>query len=460
MKSQLFALLLLLLYCCCCVRAFLPAQNPSWPAPGYAMRQSTMAMIMNVSGLYDAHAMSQYAVASVDWSNAKVEWARAQPMNCSQMLVEQAREAKLRRPDQRVFVYRNLVKALPWLRSVRRKLEDERYASWFLPFLCQNTTTKLAESNCAMHVPECTDDKCSALYHDQEQTPHSGLCGQEECDCGASLPCGEYLFDHRNGTMLRDWLVNEYVLGDDAIGSPYVDGLFIDDFWCSAIINGTANCTDPVQGPSEIDSHSQEDMGLSDLDIAELTKGWLSNMRAVQQAIVDARAYTWSLLPGQANANAQPLIVNATNCAALLSDVCAPRTQPRIDFARVPLLMGMSPPHGNSNSTALPYLTQQLAAFLLMRGPYAWIGWGVWGMEWNFPKVPMPPVLFQGNFGEPQQARCERVAATNLFQRRWSNGVVQLDCDTFQATLPKYTLTPPSLQTDSRSLGDLESPNF
>ncbi len=75
------------------------------------------------------------------------------------------------------------------------------------------------------------------------------------------------------------------------------------DFWCSNLINGTGACTDPVQGPTEIDacvqpkgaamvsscdvllalvtrsplpsspcSHSQEDMGLSDNDIADITK--------------------------------------------------------------------------------------------------------------------------------------------------------------------------------------------
>jgi hypothetical protein len=46
-----------------------------------------------------------------------------------------------------------------------------------------------------------------------------------------SQPCGEYLFDHRNGSMLREWLVNEHVGGAAAVGSPLVDGLFIDDYW-------------------------------------------------------------------------------------------------------------------------------------------------------------------------------------------------------------------------------------
>jgi len=54
-----------------------------------------------------------------------------------------------------------------------------------------------------------------------------GAC-EVECGCGYALPCGEYLFDHRNGSMLTDWLVNEYILGPTGVGSDAIDGLFID----------------------------------------------------------------------------------------------------------------------------------------------------------------------------------------------------------------------------------------
>lgn len=140
--------------------------------------------------------------------------------------------------------------------------------------------------------------------------------------------------------------------------SPIVDGLFIDDFWCSDIFcNATHNkypecpCTDPVQGalsggwlpafpslrapplsptssfrsfaghdwlcanvgcfvlgttprdfcvgtagPTEIDSNSQADMGLSDDDIAELTEACVLincvRLRAARRATVAL----WSLL--------------------------------------------------------------------------------------------------------------------------------------------------------------------
>ena len=95
---------------------------------------------------------------------------------------------------------------------MREKLTDPAYAGFFLKFNPSNTTPYA--------VPPCDSNysppKCSTFYHDQEQTPGhpkgDGDCGAEPCDCGA-VPCGEYLFDHRNGSMLRDWIVNEHILG-------------------------------------------------------------------------------------------------------------------------------------------------------------------------------------------------------------------------------------------------------
>lgn len=71
----------------------------------------------------------------------------------------------------------------------------------------------------------------------------------------------------------------------------------LQDFWCSNLINGSGACTDPAQGPTEIDANNQADMGLSDEDVADITRGWLAAMTAVQAAIVAAGAYTWSLIP-------------------------------------------------------------------------------------------------------------------------------------------------------------------
>jgi hypothetical protein len=91
------------------------------------------------------------------------------------------------------------------------------------PLHCANSTCCTATRNTTpFHVPQCdtawSPAKCTSLYHDQEQSPQStgnctncGFCTEGPCDCGVA-PCGEYLWDHRNGSMLRDFLVDECVI--------------------------------------------------------------------------------------------------------------------------------------------------------------------------------------------------------------------------------------------------------
>lgn len=95
--------------------------------------------------------------------------------------------------------------------------QDPAYSGWFLHFA----------KNVTPHVP--TDN--TTLYHDHEQTPDRGMC-HGECDCG--VPCGEYLWDHRNAS-LRDWLISEYIAGPTGMGNPNVDGLYIDDDWSPGV---------------------------------------------------------------------------------------------------------------------------------------------------------------------------------------------------------------------------------
>lgn len=293
--------------------------------------------------------------------------------------------------------------------------------------------------------------KCSQFYHDQEQTPEvptpssphpDGSCAATGCDCGVE-PCGEYLFDHRNGSQLRDWIVNELILSPTALGSPAVDGMFIDDYWCSDLLCNQnpsiagCPCGDPVQGPTEINKYSQQDMSLSDQDIMELTLGWNTTMGAVQHAILDHKGYTWTLMSGQQNANASPIMITRQNCAMMLRHVCGDGAHEWMTQAK---LVGVTP-----NGTQLPQLQQDVAFFLLARGPFAWLGWGTWGMTWPFNSEPahgeLPPLphgvprpaLMDRDFGQPL-AQC-REEQSGVFRRGWSKGDIRLDCNTFEATL-------------------------
>jgi hypothetical protein len=52
-------------------------------------------------------------------SNAKALWVDAQPMDAEELLMEQAKVTRAVRPDAKIYVYRNSIKALNWFTSVR-----------------------------------------------------------------------------------------------------------------------------------------------------------------------------------------------------------------------------------------------------------------------------------------------------------------------------------------------------
>jgi hypothetical protein len=404
---------------------FQPFQNPPWP-PSWAMADSTLAMQANVSGWFDPNAAARFSIVSFDWSSGKDLWVNQQPMAADLMAIRQAKLVMQTNPGHRVFVYKNLVKALPWFSAVREKLDDPQYSGWFLPFKPGGSLP-----NGSYHVPPCTGSKCSNLYHDQEQTPGyphgDGSCA-EPCDCGKS-PCGEYLWDHRNAS-LREWLVIEYMLGATGLGSGVVQGFFVDDYW-SGPQGSNNSLPGTAPGPSEIDSHCLEDMGLSDSDVEDITQGWIETMSAMQLALVEAGAYTWSLIPGEAYANAMPVTIDQATCAATVENGCSGQ------YDSAPLLFGLTPARSND---WFPSSSQEVAAFLLMRGPYAWAGWGEWGMvwpsgsDWNDPHsevIPFPAEMLQ-EYGTAV-GKCVQTKP-GVFSRQYENLTITLDCNTWNAT--------------------------
>ena len=220
------------------------------------MRSSTIIQPCNKTGFLNATLYSQFGVVSVDWSNAKQLWVQP-PMSCEERLVEQAALLKAARPGVRVMGYRNIVKALPWFSSVRARMEDPATRDWFIPFNAHNTTP--------YHVPQCDDafspPKCTALYHDKEQTPGypqgDGNC-PGPCDCGVH-PCGEYLFNYENATKngLADWIVNEAVLGPNGLGNANLSGFYLDDEWYNFVrgVQGSVRGRDAGTCPSAHCAH-------------------------------------------------------------------------------------------------------------------------------------------------------------------------------------------------------------
>ena len=73
-----------------------------------------------------------------------------------------------------------------------------------------------------------------------------------------------------------------------------------------------------------------------------------------------------------------------------------------------------------------------LAAFLIGRGPAAFVGYG-WSGGGSIHVPPWEPMWDAYEVGEPA-GLCQE-GAQGVFSREWTKGKATLDCNTWQATL-------------------------
>ena len=439
---------------------------PPWP-PTFNMSLSTIAQPCNYSGMLEPTFASQFGLLDLDWSNAKLIWANSHPMNSEELMVQQAQELKKRNPASHQWVYRNLVKALPWMKTVRDKLQDPAYAGFFLRFrpdtgaaLC-NGTTPCVTTRCDTNY---NPPRCSPLYHDQDQSPQHpaphdkrmGFC-TDACDCGTGVPCGEYLWDHRNGSMLREFLMEEYIGGPTGVDHPAIDGIFFDDGW-----QGPRGPTEIGHGPQG-GARALVDMGLSAADAAEITEAWSATMLAAHHRVLKSHAFDWQLLncphyptkmnSGCGGASTQAPDRDTTNpqpgCTSFMRKYCGASSP----FQNMALMFGFTratqyDPLFTTN-LSLPFFKQDLATFLAVRGPYAWLGYGFQGCAghtqphdafpgptWREAGYVFPPEL-SVDYGEPEDGSfCHETAnGSEIFTREYTKATVTMDCAKFEGTI-------------------------
>ena len=147
---------------------------PRWE-PTYDMPLSTIIQPCNWSGPMDNAWLAKWGVVSMDWSNARRDWAQTKPMNCDQHLFEQVRGIKQASNNRtKTWVYRNIVKALPWFQVVREKLLDPAYSGWFLKYAGDIGVRRDNYTN----APCQSKQGCSAFFHDELSSPQDASSGQ------------------------------------------------------------------------------------------------------------------------------------------------------------------------------------------------------------------------------------------------------------------------------------------
>ena len=442
-----------------------PKGIPSTWEPTYDMNRSISLYWRNGTGLEPDNFYDGYGLVIFDWAHAAQDWInKYAPMDNAASLAKQCETVKGRNPLTRCIVYRNTVIALNQHKHISSVLDDPSFADFFLRFKPGATQTgkcwgetdprqngpwdpiwptlavceTLIPSD--VHVPMCDKalpSKCNNFhYFDQNQVPQVPgnnwandtmdvyqqlVCYGSTCNCGAS-PCGEYLFNFSTPRMV-DWWLLEHMGGGLALDHPYVDGLILDDYWSS-------------DGPSEIDSHSLLDMGMSRNEAAAMTEAWQSALNRLytlagnRNKFISNMGYSGDSLSG----------ANTATCISRLNSMCS--LHPTFGSWYVVNYNYIQPP---AYGIKAPNALLDVAYFLLTRGPYAWIAGGPmlgWHMShwWTANKTrridfrkDLRPAEFNRDYGEPT-CSCSQTSP-GVFHRFWSKANVTVDCNSLSGKI-------------------------
>lgn len=148
---------------------------------------------------------------------------------------------------------------------------------------------------------------------------------------------------------------------------------------------------------------------MTDEQLAQLQYATQATNMILIEELVAAGKYSWSAFGDQDSIPKGP---TQANCATYMRARCDPAEQGRT------LLVNM-----DDNS-----VNQTLAAFLVARGPYSWIGNGWESDDRNFHDV------YYLQPGTPLGLCLESPA--NVFSRVWTEGTAVIDCNTWTSSLP------------------------
>ena len=401
-------------------------------APDYQMNHSTIIMPCNNSGYTNPATTASWSIIDFDWSNGKALWTKSRPMNDEEVLQKQIElSTSHAEPGQTVWTYRGSMWAYPWYTSVRKTLEDPAYADWYMKFKPQGPWfSKKCDDN--YDPPVCSD-----LYHNQEQSPEfphgDGDCAAPNCDCGQGVPCGFYMWNHSSTTVVHnqtflEWFRDDYIF-DYQGTSPLVSGMYFDDFWPV----GPGRFPDPY-------TNMTEDMGLTAPQQAAIAKSYASNMAVIYDEILQRGMFSWQQLwNGQSDPSAKngcctkPLVAKDT-CAATLRKLCAADSP-----AQTRAMIYSFGPGGCNHAPSLKVLDfdADLANFLLVRGPHAWLGHGWLGCSQDYSAATTGAngAALNADYGEPSALCAETAAGSGIFTREWTKATVQMDCNAWKPTI-------------------------
>jgi hypothetical protein len=149
-----------------------------------------------------------------------------------------------------------------------------------------------------------------------------------------------------------------------------------------------------------------------------MAENWLKTTNAAFAKIVDLGGFCWQMLQLPDGSNnvprikARPADFFRRECAANSTSQTSPT-----------MLLFSDQAHGPNASA--PAFEVDLAAFLLIRTKFAWLGYS-WG---GCNRVYERPAGLDVDYGTPVDARCSETTP-GIFKREWTKAVVRLDTNT------------------------------
>ena len=279
-------------------------------APTWNLTQSSVIQPSSASWFEPKHA---WGLISLDWSVNRATWFRGNNRSnttCEATSIENCRRLKAAGLAHRCFIYHNMELALEWLESQRAVMYDADKADYFLQYGWVNGQ---AHGN-------------GTVYNE----------GRAEGD--------QFFWNYLN-SKAADFFVSSVTA---SIADAAVDGTFTDD------VDGL-----PAEHPA-----AQGRIGMSDDDLSALRFATQSTSQRLIDTLIAAGKYNWQAFGSHDTSVSARLGAGAgispASCASDMRTLCNATAQAQ------PLLMKMASPG--------PDVNQTVAAFLIARPPYAYLG--------------------------------------------------------------------------------------
>jgi len=352
--------------------------TPNWPA-NWNLTQSTVIEPSSAGYFLPAHT---YGLVSLDWATGKDIWsARGKALsNQTAMSVDNCRVLKAAGKATRCFIYHNLELALEWEEDQRAAMVDPSKAHYFLQYTDGHGATNGTIYNEPVVITTNT----------------------------SRLPWDQYFWNHTNPEASA-YFVDAVMRSVTSPGGA-VDGVFTDD----------------VYGVPMEHVHAARNIKMSAAELADLQGATAATHAELVRQLVASGKFNWQAFPSEPKDDDPATGISKKSCTAFMREHCRPEMQSQ------PLLMSAGSPGSHKDhgpcfgSGACP---QSVAAFLIVRPPVAFIGYG-WESDdndWHDIFLLQPGV---------PTGLCKEQGTSGVFTRAWTNGVAELDCKKWQAHLP------------------------